>query len=102
MRPNEDEINTEAEWIFDRLTTYTSLEIEQETGRVETVYKYSMLLRKKDAKAKIIKVLQMLRSKLYDVPMIAYYRKHEYSDELDEDSIWIIYNLDQEYGKFQR
>ena len=59
MRPSEDEINTEAEWIFDRLTTYTSLEIEQETGRVETVYKYSMLLRKKDAKAKIIKVLQM-------------------------------------------
>ena len=57
MRPSEDEINTEAEWIFDRLTTYTSLEIEQETGRVETVYKYSMLLRKKDAKAKIIKVL---------------------------------------------
>ena len=44
----------------------------------------------------------MLRSKLYDVPMIAFYRKHEYSDELDEDSIWIIYNLDQEYGKFQR
>ena len=57
MRPNEDEINTEAEWIFDRLPTYTSLEIEPETGRVETVYKYSMLLRKKDAKAKIIKVL---------------------------------------------
>ena len=28
MRPSEDEINTEAEWIFDRLTTYTSLEIE--------------------------------------------------------------------------
>ena len=59
-----------------------------------------MLLRKKDAKAKIIKVLQMLRVKLYDVPMIAHYRKHEYSDELDEDSIWIIFNLDQEYGKF--
>lgn len=61
-----------------------------------------MLLRKKDAKLKIIKVLQMLRCKLYDVPMIAHYRKHEYSDELDEASIWIIYNLDQEYGKFQR
>ena len=61
-----------------------------------------MLLRKKDAKAKIIKVLNMLRSKLYDVPMIAHYRKHEYSNELDEEAIWIIYNLDQEYGKFQR
>ena len=41
-----------------------------------------------------------MRVKLFDVPMIAHYRKHEYSDELDEDAIWIIYNLDQEYGKF--
>ena len=102
MRPNDEEINMEAEWIFDRLTTHMSLDVDHETGNVEPKYNYAMLLRKKDAKAKIIKVLQMLRIKLYDVPMIAHYRKHEYSDELDEDSIWIIYNLDQEYGKFQR
>ena len=100
MRPSDDEIHTEAEWIFDRLTTYTSLKIDHETQRVDSEFNYSMLLRKKDAKAKIIKVLQMLRCKLYDVPMIAHYRKHEYSDELDEESIWIIFNLDQEYGKF--
>jgi hypothetical protein len=29
-----------------------------------------------------------------DVPMIAKHRKMQYADELDEDSIWIIYNLD--------
>jgi len=102
MRPNETEINEEAEWILDRLTNYTSLNISNEGDTIEPEYKYSMLLRKKDAKLKIYKVLGMLRSKLYDVPMIAHYRKYEYSDELDEDSIWIIYNLDQEYGKFQR
>ena len=100
MRPDETEVNEEAEWILDRLTNYTSLNISNEGDTIEAEYKYSMLLRKKDAKLKIIKVLGMLRSKLYDVPMIAHYRKYEYSDELDEDSIWIIYNLDQEYGKF--
>ena len=100
MRPNESEISEEAEWILDRLTNYTSLNISNEGDNIEPEYKYSMLLRKKDAKLKIYKVLGMLRSKLYDVPMIAHYRKYEYSDELDEDSIWIIYNLDQEYGKF--
>lgn len=63
-------------------------------------YKYNNLTRQKDGKAKIIKVLAMLRNKLLDVPMIAHYRKFEYADELDEESIWIIYNLDQEYGKF--
>ena len=30
MKPSDDEINTEAEWIFDRLTTYTSLKIDHE------------------------------------------------------------------------
>jgi len=69
---------------------------------MEPMHKYSMLLRKKDAKSKIFRVLQLLRQKLYDVPMIAHHRKHEYSDELDEESIWIIYALDQEYGKFLR
>ena len=58
---------------------------------------------KKNAEAtkiKIVDVLKMLRIKLYDVPFIVSYRYPEYSNELDEDSIWIIYNLDQEYGKF--
>lgn len=27
MRPDENEINAEAEWIYDRLTTYTPLRI---------------------------------------------------------------------------
>lgn len=45
-------------------------------------------------------MLRLLRKDLFDVPMIVHYRKYEYKDELDEDSIWVIYNLDQEYGKF--
>lgn len=36
------------------------------------------------------------------MPTIVKYRKYEYAEQLDEDSIWIIFNLDQEYGKFQR
>mmetsp|Transcript_5966 Transcript_5966/g.7229 ORF Transcript_5966/g.7229 Transcript_5966/m.7229 type:complete len:142 (-) Transcript_5966:407-832(-) len=103
MRPDDAELHTEAEWIFDRLSIHSTLVIDPETQRVmEPMHKYSMLLRKKDAKSKIFRVLQLLRQKLYDVPMIAHHRKHEYSDELDEESIWIIYALDQEYGKFLR
>lgn len=30
MKPSDDEIQTEAEWIFDRLTTYTTLKIDHE------------------------------------------------------------------------
>ena len=102
MRPEEDELIAEAEWVFDRLTTMCKLKIDVEKQTYESEYSYAMLLRKKDAKSKIQKVLTILRCKLYDVPMIEHYRKHEYADELDEDAIWIIYNLDQEYGKFQR
>ncbi len=100
MRPHESEINAEAEWMFDLLTTYSSLKVDPVNGSVTHLYKYDKLTRQKDGKAKIIKVLQMLRVKLLDVPLIAHYRKFEYADELDEESIWIIYNLDQEYGKF--
>ena len=36
------------------------------------------------------------------MPTIVKYRKYEYADELDEEAVWIIFNLDQEYGKFLR
>lgn len=100
MKPKPDEIMEEAEWIFDRLMNYNSLTMTSDSENFESHYKYSQLLRKKDAKAKIIKVLELLRNKLYDVPFIAHYRKYEYAEELDEESIWVIYNLDQEFGKF--
>ena len=103
MRPEDTELHQEAEWIFDKLTTHATLNIDPDTNRsLDPEFKYGTLLRKKDAKAKIFRVLQLLRQKLYDVPMIAHHRKHEYSDELDEESIWIIFGYDQEYGKFLR
>ena len=103
MRPEDAELNAEAEWVFDRLTQYPELKFDAESMALESnEFRYQQLSRKKDAKAKIVKVLHLLRQKLFDVPMIAHHRKHEYSDELDEDSIWIIYQLDQEYGKFLR
>ena len=68
----------------------------------DITFKYSRLLRQKDAKIRIFKVLSLFRKKLYDVPMVAKYRKYEYAEELDEEAIWIIFNLDQEFGKFQR
>jgi len=34
--------------------------------------------------------------------MITRYRKYEYADELDESAVWLIYNFDVEFGKFQR
>ena len=116
MRPEDAELNQEAEWIFDKRTTHATLNINPDSNllcrvsgqepdanlSLEHEFKYGTLLRKKDAKTKIFRVLQLLRQKLYDVPMIAHHRKHEYSDELDEESIWIIYAYDQEYGKFLR
>lgn len=82
---------------------HTSLRVDGENGqRVETEHKYfNRFSTNPDAtKEKIRKVLDLLRGKLYDVPMIVHYRSYEYGNELDEESIWIIYNLDQEYGKF--
>jgi len=32
--------------------------------------------------------------------MICKYRKYEYSPELDEDAVWLVFNYDQESGKF--
>ena len=70
--------------------------------RVESEHRYfNRFANNPDAtKEKIKKVLDLIRVQLYDVPMIVHYRSYEYANELDEDSIWIIYNLDQEYGKF--
>jgi len=54
----------------------------------------------KDTREKVFKVLKMFRVELLDIPMICKYRKYEYAVELDEDAVWHIFNLDQEYGKF--
>lgn len=94
MRPDEAEVNAEAEWILDRLSIHSVLKLDADGRLLTPDFKYKLLTRKKDGKVKILKVLNMLRTKLNDVPMIAHHRKHEYSDELDEESIWIIYNLD--------
>jgi hypothetical protein len=62
--------------------------------------RYGNILNAKDIREKVCKVLKMIRSDHYDVPMICKYRKYEYAIELDEDAVWHIYNLDQEYGRF--
>ena len=98
MRPQEDEIEEESEWIQKKLADYRTPK--------EGDYRYFKFLENEETKAsqkaKIKKVLHLLRVELKDVPFIAHYRKHEYGDELDEDAIWLISNFDQEYGKFLR
>lgn len=42
----------------------------------------------------------MIRVDFYDIPMICKYRKYEYEPELTEDSVWLVYAFDLEYGKF--
>ena len=101
IRPDDKELHEEAEWVLDRLTSYSTMQSSDRVDQ-ESTLKYSRLLRQKDAKVRIFKVLSLIRKKLYDVPMVAKYRKYEYAEELDEDAIWIIFNLDQEFGKFQR
>lgn len=87
--------------MLERLSNYSVITTSQ-NGETEINHNYQRLLRQKDALGKIHKVLQLLRCGHFDVPFIVKYRKYEYADELDEEAIWIIFNLDQEYGKFQR
>ena len=100
MAPSEQEIAEEADWIFDRLMNHRSLRLTS-SGSFESDYKY-LYCKKEPTKAKIMIVLAHLRTRVHDVPYIVHYGKHEYARELDEESIWIIYNLDQEYGKFYK
>lgn len=100
LKPDDKELQEEAEWVLDRLTTYSTISSGERAE--QEAFKYSRLLRQKDAKNRILKVLSLIRKKCYDVPMVAKYRKYEYAEELDEDAIWIIFSLDQEFGKFQR
>lgn len=94
----------EAEWVLDRLSNYSVYTKDDKAAGFEDPFdkrghepaklKYGKLLQQKDAKQKIFRVLHLLRSEMRDVPMIAKHRKMQYADELDEESIWIIYNLD--------
>lgn len=63
---------------------------------------YSNLQSLKGVKGKIQKTLAMLREQKLDVPMVIKYRKFEYAEELNEALIWEIFNLDQEFGRFQK
>jgi hypothetical protein len=101
LNPSKEELNEEAEWILDRLCSHQVISnVSDQNGEHEANFKYQRLLRQKDAQNKIYKVLALIRSTHNDIPFIAKYRKMEYAEELDEDAIWIIFNLDQEYGKF--
>jgi hypothetical protein len=44
----------------------------------------------------------MIRVKYLDIPMICKYRRYEYEPELTEETVWLVYNFDIDYGKFQR
>jgi len=92
LKPSDQELQEEAEWILERLTSP-----DTEYGA-----KYGRLVTKNETSTKIYKVLRLIRSDHLDVPMVAHYRKYEYADELDEEAVWHIYHLDQEYGKFLR
>ena len=76
----------EAQWILDRITS--------------TCENQRQLLQAKDASDKIFKVLNEMRVKNRDVPLIATYRRFEYEPELTADAVWLVYNFDLEYGKF--
>ncbi len=43
---------------------------------------------------KIYMVLEAIRVKYLDVPMIVKYRKYEYATELDEEAVWHIWSMD--------
>jgi hypothetical protein len=82
----DEDIQHETEFIFNRMLDITNSE--------------TLLSNEDSAKKKISLVLRMMRVEYLDIPMIAKYRKYQYMKEINEEDIWIIYNLDLEYGKF--
>ena len=86
------ELDHEIDYIFDNLTH--SIENNQR------VYQDDL-----NIKGRIKQILIFLRSKdyLYDVPMIAKYRKFDYQGGqiLQEHHVQMIANLDVEFGKFR-
>jgi hypothetical protein len=80
---NSLEFLEEPDWILERLTSLPDKD-----------NKYGKMVHAKDMREKVIKVLKMIRVDLLDIPMICKYRKYEYALELDEDAVWLIYNLD--------
>jgi transcriptional accessory protein Tex/SPT6 len=85
------DLQEEAEWVLERLTSIP-----------DSDNKYGKMIHAPDTRSKVLKVIKMFRCEMLDIPMIVKYRRYEYAVELDEDAIWHIFNLDQEYGKFQR
>lgn len=76
--------------------------LERLTSIPDVDNKYGKMVHATGTREKVYKVLKMFHCDLLDIPMICKYRKFEYAVELDEDAVWHIFNLDQEYGKFQK
>ena len=89
MSPTEQEIEKEAEWIFNNI-----IESLADAGKHDYVQKFA------ETKLKICKVLKLFRCENCDVPYITRYRQNELIPELGAEDVWRIFNLDIEYGKF--
>lgn len=61
---------------------------------------YAKLMEMPTARDKISSVLDMICSQNYDLPMICKYRRFEFAECLDEQAVWLVWTLHQEYGKF--
>lgn len=81
-----EEIEEEAEWIFERL---------QQEGQRDLTSNSNAI------KKKIADVIGLFRNNYLDIPMIIKYRRYVYAKELDEQDVQTIFNLDQEYGQFK-
>lgn len=88
-----EELAAETDWVLDTLIDPEGPYGQEYNSRFQT---------RQEVRVKIQKVLQLIHDQKLDVPMIVKYRKFEYASELDEKAVWAIFNLDQEFGKFQK
>lgn len=86
-----EDLQAEAKWILDRLQYIP--DADNKLGKIANA---------KGTEDKVLKVLKMFHQDFYDIPLIVKYRKYEYDPELDEDAVWHIWNLDHEYGRYQK
>ena len=87
---NENELLEEAEWIFYNAFDNKTISMQHDGEQGSKSKDHEVYV------ANIHKALCFIRSKLFEVPFIAFYRK-EYIRELNINDLWRIYHYDEKW-----
>lgn len=94
---DQEELDHEAEWIFNRFTKATVSKQDLYSDREITEWNR----RKEAVIEKIRNALFNIRCEFFEVPFINFYRKEYVQPELKINDLWRVYYLDEEWCKLQ-